>query len=141
MDIPIPCPDPKALHLFPEPWLYMQAYTQDLPSRLSPEHLEYIFEYILSGGARLIPLERWNQYFQIKSLKTSLSTTRGLVQWKKFCEDKGVTSFELQSREDRSARLKEDRQKKKLQQNDQDLQEKRKQKVTIPPNSFPCLPC
>ena len=89
-----PCPDPRALHLFPEPWTKVQGYTQDLETRLSPEQLEFIFEYILNGcgkGIESLPLQRWNEYFQIKSMKTALSTNRGIELWKKFCENQSKT--------------------------------------------------
>ena len=135
---PIPCPDPtlRALRLFPKPWEKLQGYSQDLAERLSPEQLEFIFEYILNGGGKgieCLPLQRWNDYFQIKSMKSALSTTRGIEPWKNFCKDRGVTSTELERREDRRRSV--------SQQKDQDLLEERKEEVTIPPNSFPCLPC
>ena len=78
--MPVACPDPSALHLFTEPWTKLQGYSQELPTQLSPEQFEFIFEYILNGcgkGIESLPLQR-NEYFQIKSMKTALSTNRGI---------------------------------------------------------------
>ena len=124
MTMPVAFPDPSALHLFPEPWTKLQGCSQELATRLSPKQLEYIFECILSGEKRKVLFERWNKYFQVRSMKVSLSTKKGIELWKKFCQDREVTSSELETRST-------------SQQNDQ----KRKEKVTIPPNSFPCFPC